>query len=500
MGRKAKQIFFDGKLLHFHDGRSVIRVSEDSTNKLYVLFRDGKKVTTRRDISEIATEFFRLVDKDKWAELRQHSRPITVGSDDEIYEALRPRGEREVHVTFSLDGDNFVEDVTRISAAEICQLFGGIYHKDPVKAERLSGIVNLSKLASMDWGFHGRSSEVTLDDILACYRRRIEEDGTMKQRNKARYIREAESWLGEFRWIVDKAAGKRISLLSELEKAHILKWIDEVTKVATQPEYIDKCKWLTPKQKQDLKPPFPKKNWARQRKAKIITLLTNFVEVHQLETDDQTYKIITNLTNLISKNKKLGKVAVKPAKRPQAADVAAFQQAWEACDLRWRCYLALAINCSFTLSEIADLEKADLDLDKGEMIQDRPKTGEFRAAKLHPLTCSLLQQFNKEHNGDNHTPYFFTAPNSKGQLNVDTMRDSWRTRRKKAGLSSKVTFKRFRKSVATVATAAGCNEPQTRLLMGHTLNGELGSYVETAISTVAPACKAVCEKYFEGLE
>lgn len=500
MGRKAKQIFFDGKLLYFHDGRSVIRVSEDKTNKLFVLFRDGEKVTTRRDLGEIATEFFKLIDKGKWTELRQNARPIAFGSDAEIYEALRPRGERYVEITSDLDGNDIVEDVTPISTAKICQLFGGIYHKDPIKAEQLSGIVNLSKLATLDWGFHSRSSEVTLDDLLECYRRRIEDDGTMKDRNKVRYIREAESWLGEFRWIVNRAAGKEISLLADIEKAHILKWIDEVVKVATTPSYKDQCRWLSPRQKQDIKPPYPKLNWARQRKSKIISLLTNFVEVHQLETNDHTYKNIENLLNLISKNKKLGKVAVKPPKMPQSVDVSTFQRAWAVCDLRWRCYLALAINCSFTFAEISDLEKSHLNLDKGEMIQPRPKTKKIRAAWLHRLTISLLREYNEKYNGENDTPYFFLSPNAKAQLHPQTLEDAWRLRREKAGLPAKATFMRIRKAVATVATAKGCSEMQARMVMGHTLRGELGSYVETAVETVAPVCRAVTTKYFMGLD
>jgi len=496
MGRKAKQIFHNGKLLHFHDGNTTIRVSEDTTNRLYVLFRDKKKITTRRDKAEIAEEFFKLVDHGRWVELEQNKRHVSLASPDSILSSLE--GEMEIDIEIDEQGNVTATDSTRLNTGEICKLFSAIYYQDPVKAEALSGICHLSKLSTMDFAFHGRTSAVSLDDLLECYRQRVQDDGTMKEKNKVRYVREAKSWIGELRYILDREAGKKIILLADVSKDYLLMYIHEIVKVATQPGYKDKCKWLSPLQKKRIKPPYPKKNWARQRKTKLITLLQNYIDSKHLETTDCTFKVIHNLLNLIQNNKQLARVAVKPKTKPQAIDVATFQKLFDAADLRWKTYLAVAVNCGFTLSEISDLETQDLDLAKGEMIQNRPKTDEFRAAKLHTLSCSLLKQYNDKYNTTNKSPYFFLGPNSRKKLDEDSCRDSWRTLTEKAGCA--VEFRRLRKCVATVATQKGCNEVQIQLLMGHTLNGELGAYIETSIETVEPACKAVCEKYFTGIE
>ena len=80
MGRKAKQIYHNDRLLFYTDGKDTIRVSEDTTNNLYVLFRNKKRLCARKDISDIADEFFEVVDKEKFETVEVAHRTISMDS------------------------------------------------------------------------------------------------------------------------------------------------------------------------------------------------------------------------------------------------------------------------------------------------------------------------------------------------------------------------------------------------------------------------------------
>ena len=498
IGRKAKQFYYNDRLLYYTDGNDTIRVSEDKTNKLYVLFHNKKRMLAKKDLADIAEEFFKVVDREKFETVHIAERPISIVSEEEILKGLG--GEKEIEITVDTSGNVTASDIIQLTPKEICRLFADIYAKDPLKAETLSGIPYLAKLSTMDLNFHIKKSDVTLDDLLNCYINRVEKDGARKEKNKKRHIRDATKWWKEFRSIINKKEGHTVKLLSNVKKEHITKYIDEICAVASQPSYKHKCSWLSALQKRTIKPPYPKKTWARQRKSRIITILTDYIDENHLDSTEFEYSLIDNILTLIRNSKKLKKIAVKPKAKPQAIDVETFHKLYNASNLRWKAYHAFAVNCGFTFEELSDLEKTDLNLEKCELIQNRPKTEEFRAAKLHSLTCTLLKEYHDKYNQNNNTLYFFVSKNGK-KLNAGSCQDYFRNYiRTTAGVDSSVTFKRLRKCSATIATQKGCSEVQIRLLMGQTLGGELGAYIENCIETVEPACKAVTEKYFEGLQ
>ena len=462
MGRKAKQIYYDNRLLYYTDGKDTIRVSEDKTNNLYVLFHNKKRLLARKELSDMSDEFFKVVDREKFETVEVAQRKISMASDEEITKGLSP--DRNVKLIIDEDGSVTASDIIQLTPKEICNLFADIYRKDPLKAEVLSGIPQLSKLSTLDFKFHIKKSDVTLDDLLNCYINRIEQDGTMKEKNKIRYIRDAQNWWGEFTAIIRIKSGSKNNLLSDVTKEQIIKYINEICAVASQPNYKDKCSWLSENQKRTIKAPYPKKTWIRKRKDTITTILMNYIEEKYLDSNNYEYKLIDDVLSIIKSSKKLKKIAVKPKQKPKAVNVETFHKLFNTSNLRWKSYHALSVNCGFTFEELSDLEKQDVNLDRGEIIQNRPKTGELRCSKLHSLACKLLSEYNEKYNHNNNSPYFFLG-RSNEKLNADSCRDYFRELRKEAGIDSKIKFKNFRKCAPTVATQKGCSSIQIRLLM-----------------------------------
>jgi len=82
---------------------------------------------------------------------------------------------------------------------------------------------------------------------------------------------------------------------------------------------------------------------------------------------------------------------VKQKPRPKKMEVIDFQKLYKAGDLRWKCLLALGINCSFTLIDVCNLLREEVSLERRFMEKNREKTGEYRYAYFHDLTIKFLK-------------------------------------------------------------------------------------------------------------
>ena len=65
--------------------------------------------------------------------------------------------------------------------------------------------------------------------------------------------------------------------------------------------------------------------------------------------------------------------------------------------LRWRCYVALCLNCGFTQIDLANLKKQQIDLEQGRLIFKRTKTKRHKSPpkvnyKLWSVTVALLRE------------------------------------------------------------------------------------------------------------
>ena len=65
--------------------------------------------------------------------------------------------------------------------------------------------------------------------------------------------------------------------------------------------------------------------------------------------------------------------------------------------LRWRCYVALCLNCGFTQIDLANLKKDQIDLEDGRLVFKRTKTKRHKSPpkvnyKLWSVTVELLKQ------------------------------------------------------------------------------------------------------------
>ena len=65
--------------------------------------------------------------------------------------------------------------------------------------------------------------------------------------------------------------------------------------------------------------------------------------------------------------------------------------------LRWRCYVALCLNCGFTQIDLANLKKDQIDLEQGRLVFKRTKTKRHKSPpkvnyKLWSVTIDLLKQ------------------------------------------------------------------------------------------------------------
>ena len=510
-GRKAKPIKdADGRTLIAHIGNHSIRVGKDKTNNRYVLFKDKQVLLRRRKLSDITEEFDKYVSKDNL---------ITIPSE-QLKEA--EKSEYKVHKRWTIEGDRLVfheiskkeqEEMQRrylknpndpvlwqylrgrviskeqqLPIETVVKLFMGLLRKDKYKVASIARMPILAKLDEIDPSVFKNNITITLDDILNAYLDRVKEPPSEKSR------REASDWLAEFVEIIRLKTGNKPRLVVDIGKDTIIKYSDELYRVATQPQYKFKCKWLSQIQVTFLEryKKYPKKKWYRDRISKLHTLFNNYIAVNML-SDEPEALVIKTLLERLRNVQHFG----KPKPRPKIMEVEDFQKLYKTADLRWKCFLACAINFSFTLIDISNLEKSELSLDNKFMEKDREKNDEYRCAYLHSLTIHLLKKYIKQYGGNN-TQFFFVNEDGN-QLNAQTLRGTFATLRSKAGVDESVKFKQIRKSMLTVAAEQGCNQIQIDLVSGHSLKGSDPHYIVNSKETVKNACLAVCRRYFQDL-
>ncbi len=531
MSRSSKEVEYNGVKLYFSDGTNVVRVSMEANSGLYVLWKNKERICRKKSISDVANKFYSLVNQNDKVihytnkpfdmELVKHPSTITIydGNKEKTvpfrFNTLRELEDsgKEINKDFviNLTGtDKGVKYSVELEVELICKLFREIYDKDPLKASRLSGIPNLDKLHSLDLDYHTQNYlepqevKTTFDAILNCYKTKIDNDSDIIPRNKIKNKTDAANWWTELISITEIKAKKKLLHISQMEKEYIIFYINEIAKVSSDKDYKNKCSWLTSEQKKKIVGKFPKRTWVRHRKGKIAAIFNSYISENYLEPENPERKEIERILATFRSSDKLKKVSRKSNPTPDIIEVEDFQALYaSATNLRWKCILALGINAGYTFSEIAELKKQEIDIERGEIKQIRPKVAGqeiWRFAKLHPLTIALMKEYNAANNADNKTDFFFL--NKDGSvLNPQTLRDLFFALRKKAKVPSNIKFKYLRKCGSTVAFEQGCSSEQVDLFLGHSSKlGVNAHYLRNGVKLVTPVCDAVTKLYFQDIE
>ncbi len=195
---------------------------------------------------------------------------------------------------------------------------------------------------------------------------------------------------------------------------------------------------------------------------------------------------------------KLCKAAlVPPADNPVNATPisrADFQALLDQADIRQKAILLTALNFAMKSGEVAELNKADLDLPARTMVSQRGKTGITRVAVIWERTAEAIQAYLKakphrgEHLFNSRTGTRLTAK-AAGRI-VQSLRDE-----DHANLPDTVNFDCIRDGAYSAAIEAGADLTHAKLLAGHKI-GMPDHYIRRNPKMVADCCAAIEAHYF----
>lgn len=481
MGRKAKIIYDDcNKPLFQNGGGKIIRVQYDKANDTYILMDGKRKILSRRKKAEIAYEFYKYAGKGA-IELTTDERPIKL---DSVIDGLEQGG--EVEITIAEDGTVTASNIVELSPDIICKMFTELYYKNPITAEALTKIPNLSKLASMDFGYEEKVPRIPIDDILTAY------ITNPAYKNKPHLIKEANQYWGEFMAIVNREAGHKIKYLSEIKPEWIKTWQAEINKVATQKSYT-KAYWLSERQRKELGrvKQYPRNTWQRKRVYGIKGLLTHYKLNKIFDPNSPQMKQVKDVEYVFSTIKAFEKP--KPLPITIAPDI--FKKFYDEASDRMKIMLALSVQCAFTNIDLFNLRKDDIDWDAGELNKMREKENKQRVAYISPFIIKMMKAYLKKHNES--SEYVMI---SKGQrITALAIRKEFAKLRDTLHLDKGIQFKQLRKTALTKAAEAGASDRAIKVLAGHS-TGISDAYVSRTIKQVKEACIYIANEYFVGLD
>ncbi|MFA9477577.1 tyrosine-type recombinase/integrase [Phycisphaerales bacterium AB-hyl4] len=152
--------------------------------------------------------------------------------------------------------------------------------------------------------------------------------------------------------------------------------------------------------------------------------------------------------------------------------------------------LAMLNLCMYPGEALA-LNWEDLDLTKGTVVTERPKTDIVRIGVLWQRTIEALEAIKPS--------------SAKGAIFLSNWGNRWhinshnwniRQLRSKAGVNDKVKTEHLRDGAYTAAIESGCDLTQAKLLGGHA-TGISDHYAQRRPTMVADACKAIEKAYFD---
>lgn len=475
-GRKIKLVSFEGKNLHQNGGGSAVRVGFSKGNNTYILWDGKRRILTRRNLPDIAAEYYKYIGQG--IDITKHisysvepSKIIPYGKGRKVRKLL-------------------VQKVTgKMEPAEIAQIFADLYRQDPIKMEILSGIIHLSKLSTMDWGFHTTSTptaQISMDEILQAYLDNPAYDG------KTYALKQASQYWTEFRTIINRQAGHKVKNLSDINPEWVKVWEAEINKVATQPSYTT-AYWLSAGQRKEFgkNKIYPRSIWQRKRIYGIRGLLNHYSKHKILDPNNPKKKIIDDLLYVLS-----SVTAFKKSNPlPKTMTPETFQQLYNSASDRMKIMLALSVQCAFTNVDLYNLKKDDINWETGELNKMREKEKQVRLAHISPFIIKMMQDYLKKNNGN--SEYVMISKGTR--ITAIAIRKEFAGLREQVGLDTGIQFKQLRKTALTTAAEGGASEISIKLLAGHS-RGILTHYIPATIKQVKKTCEYIAQEYFTHLK
>jgi len=148
-----------------------------------------------------------------------------------------------------------------------------------------------------------------------------------------------------------------------------------------------------------------------------------------------------------------------------------------------RLALALAYSAGLRVSEIATLQLADINRERGVIHIRASKGRKDRVVPLSELVADMLDQYLA-----NHPTKRWIFPNSTGgHAHVRSLQNAIAVARERAGLPANVTMHTLRHSFATHLVERGENLVTIKELMGHSSLSTLQQYVHVADNGILAA-------------
>lgn len=484
MGRALNIIYDDskskgkgkGRALYQNGGKTVVRVQYDIANNTYILLDGKKKIVSRKDKGEITYEYYKYIRADA-IEHTTNERPISL---DAVADGIDGGG--DVEITIKEDGTVSAVNVAELAPDVLCSMFAQLYYKDPISAEALTQIPNLSKLASMDFARGDKEPKVKMDEILEAY------CSNPAYENKPHLIKEATQYWNEFRLIINRQAGHKVKYLRDINPAWIKVWGNEIYKVATQRSYT-KAYWLTQTQRNELGrvKQYPRNSWQRKRVYGIRGLLKHYKKEKIYDPNSPKMKQIKDVEYTLSTVTAFE--APKPL--PKTITPEQFKQLYNGASDRMKMMLCLSVQCAFTNIDLYNLRKDDIDWTTGELNKMREKENKPRVAYISPLLLKMMQDYMKKNNGT--TDYIIVE---KGvRVTALAIRKEFKKLREQLDLPKSIQFKQLRKTAITKAAKYGASDLAVKLLAGHSA-GISDAYLEKTVEHVKSACISIAEEYF----
>ena len=171
-------------------------------------------------------------------------------------------------------------------------------------------------------------------------------------------------------------------------------------------------------------------------------------------------------------------------------------------DKIYKAVMLTALNCGMKETELADIrikprgKRKNLDINFKEKTLSKPrtKTGVIAVAVLWDRTIEAIEEMMAEYQNDSDFLFLNNAGNPIKPRNISKW---WSRERKRAGVSDYIKFEHIRDASQTVPID---RDPkllfETRLLMGHNIEGVTNNYLHRRPSMVKRTCEIIEDHYF----
>ena len=430
-GRPARYIV-DG------NGDTVVGLHIDKTRGTHFTRHDGKKVYFGVD-RDVAIMRFR-----SWQAEQGGDRKIMltdtrgflgegVDVEDAIAEGWVKPEDRDKTLPWPtfVDADSLWREVRRVLL------------EDPRLAAERTGIPELARLATLPQP----DRTLTLSRVWELYTSR-------KKQPSQHWLRKMKSYWQQFIDIVG------VDLVADVTQPMVNTYHDKIWSIAERDERSAV--------------------WVNHRLQAVRSVLATAIK--KREGVDEIRRVL-GLTDVFEFGQK-----ADPDPRPISRDD--LHKVLAVAPLKWKVAIVLALNACLYPSEIADVKKSDLDLDKGTFVSRRAKTRVRRVAMLWPRTVELIRQLLRN------------APHGRKELllnqngapyNANHIGRNWRNLIAKAGLQD-IEFASIRDGGYSAA-CEGATLDEVRVLAGHSAQIS-DHYLKRAPQLVNKACQSIERHYF----